>query len=240
MWGLNTLGFSGLLFLEGPSFRSPGRLKEYALIAWVFCDCADEKPNTALLPADRRLLTNVRLPREVICCSAANRLPYVTYRAGGPIPVAFARVVVDIFGAIDIALLQDTRRIEQGLSLHFVGFQIAVWTLPPRQPFLEDWDNASASTITVKSGNYFHYPLQCGQPPMWPKTAPTKCSTNARITAALRCLKSGFPIVLVFSDCACLLCAAKGSAIAISSKRHSACRLRNGRAFQNKARCVVC
>ena len=49
-------------------------LKEYALIAWVFCDCADEKPNTALLPADRRLLTNVRLPREVICCSAANRL----------------------------------------------------------------------------------------------------------------------------------------------------------------------
>ena len=66
--------FSGLLFLEGPSFRSPGRLKEHALIAWVFCDCADEKPNTALLPADRRLLTNVRLPREVICCSAANRL----------------------------------------------------------------------------------------------------------------------------------------------------------------------
>jgi hypothetical protein len=32
MWLKGILGFSGLLFLEGPLFRSPGRLKESQML----------------------------------------------------------------------------------------------------------------------------------------------------------------------------------------------------------------
>ena len=90
----------------------------------------------------------------------------------GPTPAAFTRVVVDIFGTLDITPLQDALTPFLG-ARHF------------HEELERDWVNASASTITIKSGSYSHYPPQCGQPPMWHMTAPTGCSTNAWISATM-------------------------------------------------------